>query len=258
MQSLCAYEYNYLGSSDFCSLFTEEEWQGFENTLDIQYYYDYSFGSPTGRAQGIGYLQELLARITDQQISVSNSSVNSTLDESSSTFPLNQKFYADFSHDDIIISVLTALSLDYLKDPPSLTEYPPSGNGHFFLSHLTPFAAKLVTEVIACGSSDPAPVQNSRTYTTPTQFGYNPSNATHKFVRMRLNNGILPLSTIRGGDCSGREDGMCSLENFVASQSNAYALSNYDYACFGNYTIANITSGFDFDGTIFSNTTQSS
>ena len=41
---------------------TQEEWEGFENTLDIQYYYDYSFGSPTGRAQRIGYLPHFTAR----------------------------------------------------------------------------------------------------------------------------------------------------------------------------------------------------
>lgn len=257
MQSLCAYEYNYFGSSDFCSLFTEEEWQGFGHSIDIQYYYDYSFGSPTGRAQGIGYVQEVLARLEKQYITSSNTSVNATLDSNSTDFPLDQKFYADFSHDDIIISVLTALSLDYIKDAPSFTEYPPDPNRHFQLGHLTPFAAKLVTEVVGCGSSDPVAVNKSRTYTTPTQFGYDPNNATYKFIRMRLNHGILPLSTIRGGACGNRTDGMCAMESFVESQNSAYDLSNYQYACFGNYTVANITSGYDFDGTIFANTTQS-
>ena len=49
MQSICAYEVGYIGASDFCNLFTEEEWQGFENTLDIEYYYDYAWGNPTGK-----------------------------------------------------------------------------------------------------------------------------------------------------------------------------------------------------------------
>lgn len=236
-------------------MFTAEEWQGFEATLDIEYYYDYSFGNPTGRAQGIGYLQELIARLDDQLIASSNSSVNSTLDGNSTSFPLDQKFYADFSHDDILISVLTAMSFDYLKDPPSLTEYPPNPNRHFILSHLTPFAAKLVTEVIGCGSANPQPVHNTRTYTTPTQYGYSPSNATYKFIRMRLNNGILPLSTIRGGACGNRTDGLCAKSNFLQSQANAYQLSNYDYACFANYTVSNITSGADYDGAI-TNTTK--
>jgi Histidine phosphatase superfamily (branch 2) len=36
MQSICAYEYGYIGMSDFCGLFTADEWAGFENTLDIE------------------------------------------------------------------------------------------------------------------------------------------------------------------------------------------------------------------------------
>lgn len=122
MQSICAYETAYIGDSNFCGLFTLDEWAGFESTLDTEYYYDYGYGNPTGRAQGIGYLQELLARLQNQYIDVSNSSVNSTLTDNPTTFPLGQKFYADFSHDDIIISVLTAMSVDYFKDAPDLNQ----------------------------------------------------------------------------------------------------------------------------------------
>lgn len=71
---------------------------------------------------------------------------------------------------------------------------------------------------------------------------------------MRLNNGILPMNTIRGGMCgnatAGRVDGMCDLGSFVASQVGSYAASNYNFACFGNITIANATDGKDYDGTI--------
>ncbi|EHY55106.1 3-phytase A [Exophiala dermatitidis] len=257
MQSICAYETNYLGQSDFCTLFTENEWAGFELTLDQEYYYDYAWGNPTGRAQGIGYLQELLARLTHQYITSSNSSVNSSITNNTHDFPLDQKFYADFSHDDILISVLTAASVDYFRDPPSLTDYPPDPNRHFILSHLTPFAARLVTEVVGCGSADPAP-QSARTQYYPTQYGYDSNNATHKFVRMRLNNGILPLSTIRGGYCGNRTDGLCPLNSFIKSQSGAYDLSNYQYACFGNYTIDYPNNGTDYDGTIFSGSDTSS
>lgn len=35
MQTICAYEIAYLTTSDFCGLFTADEWAGFENTLDI-------------------------------------------------------------------------------------------------------------------------------------------------------------------------------------------------------------------------------
>ena len=254
MQSICAYENGYIGQSDFCTLFTEDEWAGFEVTLDQEYFYDYSFGNPTGRAQGIGYVQELIARLTNQYITSSNSSVNSTITDNPTDFPLGEKFYADFTHDDIIVSVLTALSFDYLNQPPSLTQYPPDPSRHFILSHLTPFGGRLITEVIGCASADPTPYPTHRTQYTPTQYGYSPSNATHKFIRMRLNNGVLPLSTIRGGDCGNRTDGMCALSGFLSSQTNAYALSNYDYACFANYTIASPTDGKDYDGTISNST----
>jgi hypothetical protein len=36
MQSICAYENAYIGMSSFCELFTEDEWAGFENTLDME------------------------------------------------------------------------------------------------------------------------------------------------------------------------------------------------------------------------------
>ncbi|KAF1349733.1 histidine phosphatase superfamily [Delphinella strobiligena] len=236
MQSICAYEQGYIGQSDFCGLFTEDEWAGFEITLDIEYYFDYSYGNPTGRAQGIGYVQELLARLQNQYITSSNSSVNSTITNNPTDFPLGRPFYADFSHDDILIS---------------RHSIPPDASRHFNLGHLTPFGARLITEVIGCSTPNPTAFHNHRTQYYPTQYGYNAANATNKFIRMRLNNGILPLNTIRGGYCEGRTDGLCAMSRFVASQNASYALSNYDYACFANYTIVEPFNMNDYDGTIF-------
>lgn len=274
MQTTCAYEYAFIGASAYCDIFTDEEWAGFENIQDMKcesprdqrgsgaerspgnlVYFLYSFGNPTGRAQGIGYVQELLARIKHEYITFSNSSINATLDQNADNFPVNQQIYADFSHDDIIISALTALSIDYFKDPPTLTKFPPSANNHFTLSHLVPFGANLITEIIGCGSASPEPVEQRRIFYTPSQYGYDAANARYKFIRMRLNNAVLPLSTIRGGKCgdltSGRLDGLCELPKFLESQQDSYSLSNYDYACFGNYTLPNATEAIDYDGAIF-------
>lgn len=143
------------------------------------------------------------------------------------------------------------MSIDYFRDPPTLRSFPPDPNRHFILSHMTPFGGRLISEVIGCSSPDPNAVQNHRTQYYPTQYGYNASDAPDKFIRMRLNNGILPLNTIRGGACEGRIDGMCAMDSFLKSQTNAYALANYDFACFGNYSINNVGSqGQDYDGTI--------
>ena len=252
MQSICAYETQYIGQSDFCGLFTAEEWAGFELTLDIEYFYDYAWGNPTGRAQGIGWTQELLARLQNQYIPVSNSSVNSSYDNNAEQFPLGEPFYADFSHDDIIISVLTALSIDYLRQPPDLNTVPPAKNRTFVLSNLTPFGGRLIAEVIGCGCADPAEQSKARTQYYPAQYGYDPNNAPHKFIRMRVNNGILPLSSIPGGACAGRQDGMCEMGDFLKAESNATNLANYQYACFANFTIDNAANpGKDYDGTIF-------
>lgn len=41
MQLLCAYELVSLGGSAFCSIFTEEEWRGFEYAHDIEFFDSY-------------------------------------------------------------------------------------------------------------------------------------------------------------------------------------------------------------------------
>ena len=71
---------------------------------------------------------------------------------------------------------------------------------------------------------------------------------------MRLNSGILPLETIRGGYCASRTDGLCALDDFLASQWKAEALANYQFACFANYTVTAPFNGQDYDGTVTNST----
>lgn len=110
-----------------------------------------------------------------------------------------------------------------------------------------------MTEVIGCTSPTPAANPYHSTIYSRTANGYNTANATSKFIRQRLNNGILPLNSIRGGACEGRSDGMCPLADFVRSQENSTNLANYQYACFGNWSITyeDVLSAQDYDGTIF-------
>lgn len=110
-----------------------------------------------------------------------------------------------------------------------------------------------MTEVIGCSPPSPAAEPYHSTIYSRTANGYNAANATYKFVRQRLNNGVLPLDSIRGGACEGRTDGLCPLAGFVRSQSNNTDLANYQYACFGNWTrtYEEVLSGKDYDGTIF-------
>ena len=191
----------------------------------------------------------MIARLNKRLILVSNSSVNSTLDSSEETFPLNQPFYLDMSHDNNIASVLVALSIDYFRENLSQI-FPPPLNQHYRVSRMTPFAARLITETVGCISPTPVATNSMRTQYSSSQYGYSPASATYKFIRMRLNNGILPLNTIRGGLCSlGRTDGLCPMNSFLASQANASVMANFNYVCFGNYTLdANTIIN---DGTLF-------
>lgn len=218
-------------------------------------YYSFHYGNPTGRAQGIGYVQEMIARLNHSLITSSSSSVNSTLSSNPATFPVNQAFYADFTHNNVLVSVLAALSIEYSHSPPNLTQYPPELDSKHKLSQVAPFGARLVTETIGCDSANPKPRRFPTIHYRSGQDGYEASKATHKFVRMRLNNGIVPLNTIRDGVCgdeeTGRIDGMCALKDFVSNQEKLTALANYQYACFANYTIDDQESERDYDGTIF-------
>lgn len=98
-QSLCAYETVGLGYSEFCGLFTYEEWEGYEYSVDINFAGNDMFQSPTGRAVGIGYVVEIMARLQHHLITEPTAQINVTLDSMPETFPLNQTLNFDFSHD---------------------------------------------------------------------------------------------------------------------------------------------------------------
>lgn len=62
MQQLCSYDTVAFGRSDFCPLFTKEEWLGCEYAWDLVFYGTYGDGSPVGKAQGVGWINEVSVR----------------------------------------------------------------------------------------------------------------------------------------------------------------------------------------------------
>ena len=77
---------------------------------DLEFWYGLGPGNPTSAAQGIGYVQELIARLTQTPITQFNTTTNSTITNSNVTFPLNQPIFVDATHD-VIISYSAALSI---------------------------------------------------------------------------------------------------------------------------------------------------
>lgn len=65
--------------------------------------YDSAFGSPVARVQGVGYLQELVARLTQTPIATHNTSTNATL-HTPETFPLDHALYVDATHEVVVLN----------------------------------------------------------------------------------------------------------------------------------------------------------
>ncbi|KAJ4366217.1 hypothetical protein N0V83_007853 [Neocucurbitaria cava] len=223
-QALCSYETVALGFSHWCGLFTYEEWEGFEYALDIGFQAGTGFGSPVGRAIGIGYVQEVLARMQHHVITDPTAQINVTLDNNTSTFPIDQNINLDFSHDAGIISILVAFGLTQFNDVLPTTHI--LQDRQFIMSHLQPFAGRLDIEVIKA----PAPVNAKRSDSNIYLEGKPTS-----YVHFILNQRTIPLGKSHE-ECGDRDDGWCEMETFLRIQQKQIELADYEYACFGAYT----------------------
>ena len=54
-------------------------------------------------------------------------------------------------------------------------------------------------------------------------------------IRIIINDAVAPLTGIRG--CHKHKDGMCSVETFVAAQKEIIRNTDWEYDCYGNWTV---------------------
>ncbi|KAL0252850.1 hypothetical protein I308_102242 [Cryptococcus tetragattii IND107] len=221
MLQLCSYETDALGYSAFCGLFTEEDFKNYEYYYDISFYYNNGAGSPVAAAQGKGFLQEFVSRFTQTPITSSNSSVNTTLDNNSTYFPLNQSIYADATHEVVLLDTLTAFNLTALFSTGPLPVDKRVEGSSFVASQVVPFATHLVVQVLECANQ------------TPT-----------KQIRFIVNDAVVPIDKSYEG-CGSNKDGMCAFDTVVAALQKRIAEIDYDYDCRGDYTA---TVGNDYNG----------
>ncbi len=221
-QTLCPYETVALGYSAWCELFTYAEWEGFEYSIDLAYAGSWAFGSPTSRALGIAYQQEIMARLQNRTIDSASGANNISVTNNTDTFPLNQTLYFDFSHDTNMVPVLTAFGLKQFGQylPP---EGPPPANRSLFISHMMPFAARFTIEIIKAPHPIPANRSSDSSEGPPTTY-----------VHFLLSQRTVPLGLSLPA-CGDRVDGWCELNDFFESQKDAVELANFEYACFGDY-----------------------
>jgi len=219
-QTMCPYETVAYGYSAFCNLFTYDEWVGFEYSNDLFFAGSNGFQSPTGRAVGIGYVQEVIARLNNHTLGYSGSQINVTLDSSTETFPLNQSLYFDFSHDTNIMSILSAFGFTQFDQFLPSTEH--IGAHNLVVSHLQPFGCRLDIEVI----KTPQPLNADRTYASGGETTY---------IHFILNQRTLPLGFSFPECGADRLDGWCELGTFLDAQKKSTELADYDFACNVDY-----------------------
>lgn len=205
LMDLCPF--NVVASSDgtispFCSLFTEQEFHQYNYYNTLNKYYGYSYGNPLGPTQGVGYANELIARLTNQPVQ-DHTSTNRTLDSDPATFPLGLPLYADFSHDNDMTAIFSALGLYNGTAPLPTTRVVEAEQANGYSAAWTvPFAARAYFEKLSC-------------------LGYQ-----EELVRVIVNDRVLPLPQC-GGDGLGR----CTLSAFIDSLAFAKSGGLWDQ-CF--------------------------
>ena len=134
----------------FCRVFTEAEWQSYDYYESLGKYYGYSFGNSLGPTQGVGFVNELVARLTNNPVQ-DHTSTNHTLDDDPSTFPLRQELYADFSHDNDMTAIFAALGLynDTLPLANGTIVEAQAAEG-YSAAWTVPFAARAYVERMQC------------------------------------------------------------------------------------------------------------
>ena len=226
--------------SPFCDLFSEEDFQVYEYAGDLEKFYNtgyayevsplltqliifISHGSPLGPIQGVGYINELIGRLKNSPAQQSPQT-NNTLLASSETFPLDRTMYIDFSHDNLIIAVFSAMGLfNQTGGPLDTTKI--AKDRTWITSKMVPFSGHMTVERLSCPSR--SSLDTSRSMWRVARRGGDGKKRDEdedegkkgEYVRIFVNDARQPLHF-----CGASGDGMCKLEEFLRSQE--YAMNN--------------------------------
>ncbi|KAF7715788.1 3-phytase A [Penicillium ucsense] len=179
--------------SPFCTLFTETEWSQYNYLQSLGKYYGYGAGNPLGPTQGVGFINELIARMTHSPVK-DHTTINRTLDApGADTFPVDRALYADFTHDNGMIPIFFAMGLYNGSVPLPLDRIVSAAEADgYSASWAVPFAARAYVEMMLCGRE------------------------TEPLVRVLVNDRVAPLK-----GCQVDRFGRCRRDDFVNALSFA-------------------------------------
>lgn len=188
------------GLSKFCNLFTIDEWRSYDYYQSLGKYYHYGAGDDLGPTQGVGYTNELIARLTHASYVKDNTSVNHTLDDNQSTFPTVDRnedvLFADFSHDNDMTAIFFALGLyDGTADLNNTHIQKPTDPGvaGYSAAWTASFGARMYVEKLVCGGGE---------------VSGDTASADEEYVRFIVNDRVIPLA------CADK-DGKCLLSDYL-------------------------------------------
>jgi len=180
--------------SPFCALFTPTEWTQYAYYETLNKYYGYGAGNPLGPTQGVGFTNELIARLTSKPVNDSTST-NHTLDSNPATFPLDRRIYADFSHDNDMTAIFFAMGLYNVPLLSNSSITSPDDLDGYSAANTVPFAARAYFEKMTCAD-----------------------RPGEELVRVVVNDRVVPLKRC-GADALGRCERGAWVESLAFARS---------------------------------------
>ncbi|WVQ80361.1 hypothetical protein IAT38_002466 [Cryptococcus sp. DSM 104549] len=206
-----AHRVDWGGWSKWCGVFSLEEWEVLGYGKDLKRYYEVGEGSEYGPTMGAGYINEIIARLTDSEPRDSTI-VNRTLDADERTFPRGgRRLFVDFGHDNEMLEIFAALGI--LKQHRPLQNDTLPAKRTFILSQIVPFGAKFVVERVKCdtGYWEPEPGEEGG----GEEGG---RDGMKDYVRVLVNDKVHSIQHIACEQSGLAEHGLCELESFIESQ----------------------------------------
>ncbi|EOA90950.1 uncharacterized protein SETTUDRAFT_158436 [Exserohilum turcica Et28A] len=164
MQEMCGFEITVRGHSNWCNVFTQEEFLSFEYARDLLHYYRAGPGQKYAKSMGWLWL---------------NATTNLLVQGLEEAGPL----FFSFVHDGDIAPMMSAL--DVINDAQHLPTTHIAHDRKWRKSQVSPMGGRVIFELLSCSSNGAA------------------QDAPAKFIRLNINDGITALPDCNSGPGKG-------------------------------------------------------